>query len=302
MPSLQERIERGDVLILDGATGTELEKRGAPLHKAAWSAAALLTHPDIVRNVHEDYVRAGTDIVTTNTFSSARHILEPAGLGEKTHELNATAVRLAREAIDNASNGRPVQIAGSICSRRIFESGHQAYGRELQPSDDEFEAGYREQAEILSEAGADLLLLEMMDDIKYTSLALKAAVATGLPTWVGFSCELPSDRSDVMLLKSTETLARGIEAVTPLGGSLAAVMHSLTKDIEPALGIIKNSWEGPTGAYAHSQDGAPLINPREYLAHALRWVKMGAQVMGTCCRMGPEYIRLLREELPKRVS
>lgn len=295
MPSLQERIERGDVIILDGATGTELEKRGAPLHKVVWSAAAVLTHSETVREIHEDYVRAGADIITTNTFSSARHVLEPAGLGEKTRELNTTAVRLAREAIDNASNGRPVHIAGSICSRRTHD--HQAM-----PSDDQYEVGYREQAEQLAEAGADLLLLEMMDDVKYTGLALKAAVATGLPTWVGFSCELRGDRSDVMLLKSTETLARGIEAVTPLGGSLAAVMHSLTEDIEPALRVMKNSWEGPTGAYAHSQDGAPLISPREYLAHALTWVEMGAQVVGTCCRMGPEYIRLLREELPKRVS
>ena len=295
MPTLQERIGTGDVVILDGATGTELEKRGAPSHKVVWSAAAVLTHPETVREIHEDYVRAGADIITTNTFSSARHILEYAGLGDKTEELNTTAVRLAREAIENTSNGRPVHIAGSICSRRTHD--HQAV-----PSDDQYEAGYREQAEQLAEAGADLLLLEMMDDVKYTGLALKAAVATGLPTWVGFSCELPGDCSKVMLLKNEETLGRGIEEAMPLGGSLAAVMHSLTEDIVPALNVIKQSWEGPIGAYAHSKNGAPPISPQDYLAHALRWVEMGVQVVGTCCRMGPEYIRLLREELPKRVS
>ena len=296
MTTLQERIERGDVIIPDGATGTELERRGAPLHKVAWSAAALLTHPDIVREVHEDYVRAGADIITTNTFQSARHILELAGLGEKTWEMNTAAVRLAREAIDNTSVGWPVDIAGSICSRRPLDR------RQSVPPDDQFEAGYREQAELLAEAGADLLVLEMMDDIKYTSIALKAALATGLPTLVGFSCELPGDRSTVMLLKGAETLGRGIEAVMPLGGSLVAVMHSTTEDIEPALRVVKESWEGPVGAYAHSKVGVPPISPRAYLAQAQKWVKMGTQVVGTCCRMGPEYIRLLREELPKRIS
>lgn len=295
MPTLQERIERGDVIILDGATGTELERRGAPLHNVAWSAAALLTHPDTVREVHEDYVRAGADIVTTNTFSSARHILERAELGEKTQELNIAAVRLAREAIDNVSVGRPVYIAGSICSRRPHDS------QQPMPTDDQFEEGYREQAGLLAEAGSDLLLLEMMDDIKYTRIALKAAVATGLPTWVGFSCELPGGRSKVMLLKNEETLGSGIEAVMPVGGSMVAVMHTMTEDIEPALRVVKESWEGPVGAYAHSATGEPLISPRAYLAHALRWVEMGTQVLGTCCRMGPEYIRLLREELPGQI-
>ena len=169
------------------------------------------------------------------------------------------------------------------------------------PSDDQFEEGYREQAGLLANAGADLLLLEMMDDIKYTRIALKAAVDTGLPTWVGFSCELPGDRSAVMLLKNEETLGSGIEAVIPLGGSMVAVMHTLTEDIEPALRVIKESWEGPVGAYAHSGVGEPLISSRDYLTQALRWVEMGTQVVGTCCRMGPEYIRLLREELPGRI-
>ena len=194
----------------------------------------------------------GADIVTTNTFSSARHILERAELGEKTQELNIAAVRLAREAIDNVSVGRPVYIAGSICSRRPHDS------QQPMPTDDQFEEGYREQAGLLAEAGSDLLLLEMMDDIKYTRIALKAAVATGLPTWVGFSCELPGGRSKVMLLKNEETLGSGIEAVMPVGGSMVAVMHTMTEDIEPALRVVKESWEGPRGSVCSlSYRGAP---------------------------------------------
>ena len=106
MSDLQQRLEGGEVVILDGATGTELESRGVPMDDAAWDAAALLTHPDTVREVHEDYIRAGADVIITNTFATARHVLEPAGMGEQFRELNTRAVALAREARENAADGR----------------------------------------------------------------------------------------------------------------------------------------------------------------------------------------------------
>src|SRR5215204_4880549 len=101
MSDLQQRLEEGEVVILDGATGTELERRGAPMDDAAWDAAALATHPDMVREVHEDYIRAGADVIITNTFATARHVLEPAGMGGQFRELNTRAVTLAKEAREN---------------------------------------------------------------------------------------------------------------------------------------------------------------------------------------------------------
>lgn len=73
MSGLERRIESGDVIVLDGATGTELEKRSVPMDGAAWCAAALVTHPETVREVHEDYIRAGADVIITNTFPTTRH-------------------------------------------------------------------------------------------------------------------------------------------------------------------------------------------------------------------------------------
>ena len=97
-PDLQARLDQGKVIILDGATGTDLQRRGVPMHGFAWSAAALDTHPETVRAVHEDYIRAGADVIITNSFSTARHVLEPAGLGDRVRALNQRAVSLAREA------------------------------------------------------------------------------------------------------------------------------------------------------------------------------------------------------------
>src|SRR5215207_815215 len=112
MSALQRRLDGGETVLLDGAMGTELERRGVPMDAVAWDAA-LLTHPATVREVHEDFIRAGADVITTNTFATARHVLEPAGMGERFRELNARAVALAKEARENAADGA-VFIAGSI--------------------------------------------------------------------------------------------------------------------------------------------------------------------------------------------
>src|SRR3712207_2755816 len=105
MSALQQRLDRGEVVILDGAMGTELERRGVPMDTVAWDAAALFTHPDTVREVHEDYIRAGADVIITNTFATARHVLEPAGMGERFRELNTRAVALAKEAREKSADG-----------------------------------------------------------------------------------------------------------------------------------------------------------------------------------------------------
>src|SRR5262249_29639035 len=112
--SLESRLAAKDVVILDGAVGTQLQKMGVPMSNLAWAATALQTHPSTVRFMHESYIRAGVDIITVNTYSAARHNLVPLGLGDLTRELNLRAVALAQEARDRCAKERPVYIAGSV--------------------------------------------------------------------------------------------------------------------------------------------------------------------------------------------
>ena len=303
MDRLQERLDRGEVIILDGATGTELERRGVPMHGVSWSAAALKTHPDVVRQVHEDFIRAGADIIITNTFATARHNLEGAGMGELVRELNTKAVALAQEAREAAAVDRPVYVAGSMSTSRFrLESG-------LMPSVEQEKANYREQAQLLVEAGVDLIMLEMMADVEHSSYAIEAAVSTGLLTWVGYSCRPNEDDPDVLLLRSQgETFAEALDSLMPLGGSLVSVMHTRVEDTAPALRVVQEHWRGPVGSYPHSGkfrmpnwQFADIISPQGFLAEAQKWVEMGVQLLGGCCGLGPEHIRLLREQLQTHV-
>ena len=302
MEALQKRLDNGDVIILDGGTGTELQRRGVPMHGVAWSAAALLTHPDVVREVHEDYIRAGADVIITNTFSAARHTLEEAGMGDSVAQANTRAVSLAKEARDMAAEDRPVYVAGSVST---FFPGLQP---ELIPPAEQARASYREQAQLLAEAGVDLIILEMMRDVEQSSFAIEAAGSTGLPTWVGFSCKMSSDGRVLLFDSLDETFAESLESLLAPGASLASVMHTDVDDTAPALRVLRERWDGPLGAYAHSGsfvmpdwqfDGT--ISPADYLARAQEWVQMGVQVVGGCCGIGPEHIRALRDGLPARV-
>lgn len=302
MQELVERLGRGEVVILDGAMGTELERRGVPMDRVAWSGAAIATHPQVIREIHEDYIRAGADIVITNTFGASRHVLEPAGLGERVGELHRTAVTLAREACDVAGDGRPLYVAGSI-SCFLPEN---AKGTEL-PAD-VARANYREQADNFAEAGADLIILEMMMDAQSTILAIEAAAATGLPVWVGFSCRMVAD--DVVFWQEGRDVdfAPAFEKAMAAGGVVAGVMHSEVETVVPALSVVLSRWSGPVAAYPHSGhftmpewQFVDIISPEGYLAAAEQWVAMGAQIIGGCCGIGPDHIRLLKSRLPKRI-
>lgn len=298
MSELERRIVDGELIILDGATGTELEKRGVPMNDAAWCAAALATHPEIVREVHEDYIRAGADVIITNTFPAARHVLESAGLGDRFQELNTLAVELAIQARESVAE-EPVYIAGSIST---FPPRLE---NDLAPPEKLARENYREQAATLAEAGVDLLALEMMRDVEQASYAIEAAVETGIPVWVGFSCKRADD-GKVVLWDGEHTLEKALREVSLAGVSLVSVMHTLVEDATPALREVVELWDGPIGAYPHSGRFVmpnwrftDMISPEDFAAEAQEWLALGARAIGGCCGIAPEHIRALKERLSR---
>ncbi len=292
-------MSRDDVLILDGATSTELERRGVPVDRAAWTATALLTHPDQVRELHCDYIRAGADLITTNTFFTARHVLQAAGLANQFQDLNTQAVRLAREAREQSTT-RTVAIAGAITTVNLMRTPP------LTSSPAQARTNYRDQAETLAEAGADLILLEMMRDVEHTVYAVEAAASTGLPVWIGFSCRIDHN-GEVTLWNRRDLLATALQTLTPKANTLMSVMHTQVEDVAPALNIMQDHWAGPVGVYPHSGTFAngqwrftDVITPEQLLDQARQWIAQGVRLIGGCCGISPKHISHLRDNLPTR--
>ncbi len=303
MATFQARLERGDVLILDGAMGTELQRRGVPMNGIAWSATAMATHTNIVRAVHEDYLRAGAEVLITNSFATSRHVLTPAGLGDRVKELNRRSVELAREACDRVSRDKPVWIAGSI-------SSFVPYGDySLRPSREAERASYREQAELLAEAGADLLALEMIRDIDQGQVMVEAAAAAGLPVWAGFTCRLGDDgQSTVLRGRDAERSLKDCLGPVLAAGtcSVVAIMHSDIDTSNDALEVTLAGWPGTIACYPECGEWENPnwrfgnLTPEAFAAAAAAWVDRGVQIVGGCCGIGPDHIARLAERVSGR--
>ena len=307
------RLKAGEIIIMDGGTGTEIHRRGVTVDAKTWSGSPMLEYPDLVREIHEDYLRAGADIIITNTFSTSRSILEEGGMGDRTEEANRAAVRIAREAIENVAPDREVLLVGSMAT--INPLGDPNVPVSYDAALDE----YHEQAGYLADAGVDVIAAEMIIRIVDAKAAVIGAAETGLPVWMGFS-SVDSNGTQMLGLHSwhqNESLKEAVETVEPLGVSMFHTMHSLPSDTAPALRELKETTKLPLGAYAHTigddvaemtfDEGFPDIvdnqNPSSlaYLQFARKWADLGAQVIGGCCGTTPDQIKALKEGLPQKV-
>ena len=314
--TLETRINKGDVIILDGAVGTQLQEMGLPIYHTAWAATALQTHPSTVQLMHELYVKAGVDVITTNTYASARHNLEPLGMGYLTVELNRRAVLLAREARDKAGRDRPVLVAGSISNFGMTTSGEDMaiLRQRSRFTDEQFRANLCEQAELLLEAGADFLLAESTGSNTHRKWVSDACKVTGAPFWVGFKVRREPNDSVVRTgYLSNDRLADVLGDVMSHGGSVLNIFHSSVDDTTAALEIALKQWPGPLGAYpdaerkdymaaARDRSVENKILPEEFARRARQWVESGVQIIGGCCGYGLPYIRGLRDALPQKIS
>jgi len=284
----------GGIFILDGGTGTELRRRGMTVDTATWGALASLTHFELLRAIHADYIEAGANIVTTNTFATTRFVLEGAGHGREFTTINARAVAAAREARD--TTGRDVAIAGSIsCLPPRFDV--HAY-----PDERTEAAAYRELAETLVENGVDLLILEMMQETRHAPLACEAARSVGIPFWIGVSCRTGAGGTLVGFDYPLVPLTSCLEALLPFDPALVAVMHTPIATIERALRAIRTQWTGPLGAYPEIGDGTTPspVAPTEFALHAERWRAGGTSAIGGCCGTTPDHIRAMAAAVSDR--
>ena len=259
------------------------------------------------------------DVVTTNTYSSARHNLLPLGLGDKVRELNLRAVMLARDARDSAAKERPVWIGGSVSNDGLMagaERGWQDYQYfrdRVETTENQARANLREQAEILAESGVDFHIAEPTGSTVQRGWVFEACIATSLPVWSGFKCRRDAaDGSLKVGYRSDEAFDAEFSALAALGGELVTVFHSPVDATEDALAVVKAQWNGPIGVYpeaerpdyveTHCDDSiVTKLTPDEFVAYAQRWVAAGVQVIGGCCGVELEYIRPLRDALPERL-
>ena len=296
-----ERL-RGETLLLDGAMGTELERRGIDTRLPLWSARALMTSPATVRQIHRDYLAAGADIITTNTFRTTARTLGRAGYpATSAAELTALAVTLAREARD-ATGSANALIAGSIAPLE------DCYSPWLMPDPGIARAEHAAQARQLAAAGVDLILVETMPTITEAVAAATAAAATGMPLVVGFTCR-PNAGGGVEILDGS-SLAAAVTALQALPVVALLVNCAAPPVIQAGVVALRAATDRTIGAYANLGEAEPVIGWTSashvagdtYAQAALGWLAAGATIVGGCCGTTIEHIVAIRRLLDSRRS
>jgi S-methylmethionine-dependent homocysteine/selenocysteine methylase len=286
-PSLTARLRAHRPLVLDGATGTELERRGARCELPLWSSWGLLEAPDVVRQVHLDYLLAGTDALTAATFRTHARSLAAAGLEGRAAELCELAVRLAREAGERA--GRDVLVLGSAAPLE------DCYHPERVPAEDALAHEHAAHARHLVRAGADAILVETINTLREGVAAARAARDADAELLVSFVC----DREARLL--SGEPLAEALDAVAPFAPAAVGVNCLPTDAVDACLPVLQRAG-APFLVYANRGARESDTAPAAFAGAALRWVSAGAACVGGCCGTTPAHLRalveLLRRERP----
>lgn len=296
--NLQRRVAAGETILMDGGMGSEIERRGA-ISPTTWSGGPMLTHPDLVRDIHQEYIEAGAEIIITNTFGTGRDMLEEGGLESKVAEANRLGIQAAVQAREDAGAGDTVVIAASVSTMRP-----KAHAEIPVPYELALET-YREQLGVLARGGPDVVVGEMLVRISDTLAVIDAAAELDLPVWVGLS--LVRDGDGLFLgiqdRHGGETLQDALDAIEDKNIAAVFIMHTTVDDTGPGLEIVRQNWSGTFGAYAHfPRQGGPdpeprPVDPQRYLEYAKGWSKQGACIIGGCCGTTPGHIRALKEWL-----
>ncbi|MBX5240419.1 homocysteine S-methyltransferase family protein [Rhizobium sp. NLR22b] len=297
--------------ILDGGMSRELLRLGAELKQPEWSALALMNSPDIVREVHREFIAAGSEIITTNSYA-----LVPFHIGEDRFQQEGPALirlagRLAREAAD-AVTGRRVLVAGSLPP--IFGS----YEPEnFQPS------RVQDYLKVLVENLApfvDLWLGETLSLIAEGEAVREAVAASGKPFWISFTLadDEAATRGGVPKLRSGESVEEAASWAVSSGAeaflfncskpevmqraveTAARVFRERNAQIE--IGVYANAFEGETGEAAANEglhDTRNDLNDDAYSRFACSWAEAGATIIGGCCGIGAAHIHRLGRTLSR---
>ena len=297
-----EVLNSGQTILLDGATGSELENRGIKMDNS-WCATASLEF-DILKQIHKDYINAGAKIITTNTYASNRMILEVAGVEDKFEDINLAAINAAIQAREECGRD-DVLVAGSLSHQIPYEDAFRSqkekdkYIKKLTP--EYFQKSFDELAFFLADNGCDFILLELMYRPDRIDIIFDSASKVGLPVWAGFS----SRNKDGLIALTTDyeySFKKMISNVKHHKLDAVGIMHCDIGVIEESIKELKEVYDLPIMAYPEvavfkfpHYDMSNVIPPDDYLIEAKKWKDAGAQIIGGCCGTTVEHIKLLNQ-------
>ncbi len=293
MQSLVDRIRSGEVLIADGATGTNLQKLGLPSggHPEDW----VLEKPEKILMLAEAFVEAGSDIILTCTFGATPVRLKGSAHADNCAEINRAAAGLARRA---ASSRQDVLVGGSMGP----------LGQLMKPygplTKEEVVQAYTEQVRGLNEGGVDLLVIETQYALDEVDAALTAVRAVAdLPIVISFSYDRGT--RTMMGVRPSDVAARyGAGQAALIGANCGTTLENMEKILAEYAAVLPGTplWAKPNAGMPRMHQGQTLydVSPAEMAEFARRAAALGARVVGGCCGSTPEHVSAMADALRRQ--
>jgi homocysteine S-methyltransferase len=288
-----------DITLLDGSIGQEILKRSGDKATPLWSTKVMMDKPTIVDDVHRSYFKSGATVATTNTYPVHYDRLKRVGLEDDRFKLWDIAVNSALSAREKHGYGKVAASIGPLIA---------SYRPDICPPAAEAEKIYDEMISHLS-LKTDIILIETMCSIDQAEGALRASEKIKKPVWIGFSV----DDFDGSKLRSGENLKDIVSILEKFTIEAVLINCSRPEVVTTAVEIV-SSFNKKFGAYANAftkissgfLEDAPTVdaleerkdlNPQNYLKFVMEWVELGASIVGGCCEVGPEHIKLIANKL-----
>lgn len=289
-----------NIVLLDGGVGQEIYKRaGKPAHPM-WSSKVMMDQPDIVKEVHQDFIRAGAGVITINSYTSTPTRLKRDGKPEWFDDLQRQALTIASDARDDLGDmAKDVQIAG--CLPPLVAS-YTSNERSFSEIKHEYEQIVAIQAPVV-----DLFIIETISNIKEAQAAMEVALQTGKTVFLSFTL---ADKHPNQL-RSGESIEEALNLINKY--PLDALLFNCSFPETISEGLQKIGYlDKPFGGYANGFTSVDPLKPgktvdllsarhdmdeKKYAQHAMDWIKSGATIIGGCCEVGPSHINYLRQQL-----
>jgi|AntRauTorckE6833_2_1112554.scaffolds.fasta_scaffold00270_1 S-methylmethionine-dependent homocysteine/selenocysteine methylase len=289
-----------NIVLLDGGVGQEIYKRaGKPAHPM-WSSKVMMDQPYIVKEVHQDFIRAGAVVITINSYTSTPTRLQRDGELKWFTDLQHQALNIASEARDElGAMAEDVQIAGCLPPLVASYSSDERSFAEIKR---EYEQIVAIQAPVV-----DLFLIETISNIKEAQAATEVALQTGKTVFLSFTL---ADKHPNQL-RSGETIEEALNSIKQYPLDAFLFNCSFPETINEGLKAIEDL-DKPYGGYANGFTSVDPLKPgktvdllsarhdmdeKKYAQHAMDWIKNGATIIGGCCEVGPKHIDYLRKQL-----
>ena len=299
MNPIAERLARQDVIVLDGALATELEARGFSVNDALWSAKALFERPDLLREIHLEYLRAGADVVTSASYqATVEGFMKHGFTEEEAIALLHKSVHLAREACDlycteRGADGDVPLVAASVGPYGAYLADGSEYRGDYAVDEDALTAFHAGRLPILAAAQPDLLACETLPCLVEARAIVRALREREIriPAWFSFSCRDAAHISDGMEIAVCARWLDTVPEAAAIGLNCTAPQY-----VESLIGEIRRETTKPIVVYPNSGETYDASDKswhgaaEDFGTIARRWRTAGARLIGGCCRTTPREI------------